>query len=184
MKLVSYRDEFSFQGPIEPYDIHLKGENDLSSRPVWSADRVPEQPGRSREILGCGGYECLLCDATFLARGDTCLLIPDWKPKTDLTLTQPFMPAKYKLVNSEFGGLLTRIWVKVTYIRRKDSKQLNDQGSPQHWWQFIKTGQLGTHTAQPAGRSIGWRVSSPSDPNPNLFQTAALTSESFLFGFI
>lgn len=122
MKLVSYRDEFSFQGPIEPYDIHLKEENDLSSRPVWSADRVPEQPGRSREILGCGGYECLLCDATFLARGDTCLLIPDWKPKTDLTLTQPFMPAKYKLVNSEFWGLLTRIWVKVTYIRRKDSK--------------------------------------------------------------
>lgn len=38
MKLVSYRDEFSFQGQIEPYDIHLKGENDLSFRPVWYAD--------------------------------------------------------------------------------------------------------------------------------------------------
>lgn len=38
MKLVSYRDEFSFQGQIEPYDIHLKGKNDLSFRPVWDAD--------------------------------------------------------------------------------------------------------------------------------------------------
>lgn len=38
MKLVSYRDEFSFQGEIESYDIHLKGENDLSFRPVWYAD--------------------------------------------------------------------------------------------------------------------------------------------------
>lgn len=71
MKLVSYRDEYLFQGLIKPYDSHLKGENDLSSRPVWSADRVPEQPGRHRETLGCGGYECLLYDKTSLARGDT-----------------------------------------------------------------------------------------------------------------
>jgi hypothetical protein len=55
-------------------------------------------------------------------------------------------------------------------------RQLYHNYPPQQWYQLTKSGRLG-HTAQPAGSSMGRRVSLLSDTvGPDLFHVAVLMS--------